>query len=417
MLKKTLLTLVLALMGVSSYAQVKTQVPKDLKDGMYVAFYTTRGLILAELEYQKTPMTVANFVGLTEGKFKNGDKSFVKPYYDGLKFHRVIKKFMIQGGDPAGNGSGGPGYSFYDETRSDLKHSGPGILSMANSDPQTKAAYSNDGKTNGSQFFITHVATPHLDGKHTVFGHVIIGQAVVDSIKQGDAMDSVRIIRVGTAAKKWDATKTFSEKYVAINAEKEKILAAEKARIDQASKMTTAEYSTWLLKEIQKTYPNAQQTASGLIYVMEKVGTGAAPQTGGQVSTHYIGTFLNGTKFDASYDRNQPLNFSYNSGQMIKGYDEAVGLMRVGGKGRFIIPYYNAYGAAGRPPVIPQYSDLVFVIDLMDAQAPVVIQPKMDTPELKMEEPEIKEAPSKTEPAKVVEPVKTVEKKKKKKKA
>ncbi len=413
MLKKTLFTLVLTLIGATSYAQLKMQIPNDLKDGMYVAFYTNRGLILAELEYQKTPMTVANFVGLTEGKFKSGDKAFTKPYYDGLKFHRVIKKFMIQGGDPAGNGSGGPGYSFYDETRSDLKHSGPGILSMANSDPQTKAAYSNDGKTNGSQFFITHVATPHLDGKHTVFGHVILGQAVVDSIKQNDVMDSVRIVRKGADAKKWDATKVFMEKNQAISAEKDKIAAAEKARIEQASKMTTAEYSAWLLKEIQKTYPNAQQTASGLIYVMEKVGTGAAPQTDGQVSTHYTGTFLNGTKFDASYDRNQPLDFKHNVGQMIKGYDEAVSLMRVGGRGRFIIPYYNAYGTAARGP-IPPYSDLVFVIDLLKAEPPVVIQPKMDTPEPEIVKPVVTE-PAKTEPVKT-EPAKTSTKGKTKKK-
>jgi len=408
MLRKTLLMLALSVASAFTFAQTGNQVPKDLDTGMYVAFYTNKGLILAQLEYIKTPMTVGNFVGLAEGKATILDKTFSKPYYDGLKFHRVIDKFMIQGGDPQGNGSGGPGYGFFDETRTDLKHDGAGILSMANSDPQGKVAYSNDGKTNGSQFFITHNATPWLDGKHTVFGHVIVGLDVVNNIKQNDVMDSVRIIRVGKYAKKWDASAAFKTKY-ALETEKETVRLAEKAkkdaaekiRIDEASKKTTDEYQKWLFSEVKKKYPNAQQTASGLIYIMERQGTGAKPETNGAVSTHYLGTLMNGEKFDASYDRGQPLNFTHNVGQMIKGYDEAVGLMNVGGKGKFIIPYFNAYGKDGRAPVIPQYADLMFEIELLDAKP---------APKVEMEKPAITPPPPPVE--KKAEPTKKTTKKK-----
>lgn len=173
----------------------------DLEDGLYAKISTDKGEILIMLEFDKTPVTVANFVGLSEGVIENSAKEKGVHYYDGLKFHRVIANFMIQGGDPLGTGSGDPGYKFQDEFAPDLRHDKAGILSMANSGPNT----------NGSQFFITHGPTPHLNGKHTVFGHVVSGQEVVDAVRQGDLMNSVEIIRVGKAAKAFDASAVFNE--------------------------------------------------------------------------------------------------------------------------------------------------------------------------------------------------------------
>lgn len=329
---------------------------KKLDEGIYAQFNTNRGEILVQLEYEKTPMTVANFVGLAEGNFTFQDgPSFNKPYYDGLKFHRVIADFMIQGGDPKGTGAGDPGYKFYDETRPDLRHDKAGILSMANSGPAT----------NGSQFFITHKETPWLDGKHTVFGHVVSGQDVVDAIKQDDVMETVKIIRVGNAAKKFDATKVFNAEYGKIFEEQKK----EAEEIERISKMSQEEYRDFMYKEVLKKHPKAKLSATGLVYIIEKEGEGAAIEKGSPVSLHYTGTFRrDGGKFDSSYDRGQPMDFQFQVNRMIPGFEEGIAMLKKGGKAKLIIPYYQAYGPSGRPGAIPPFSDLIFDIEIVDVK-------------------------------------------------
>lgn len=198
-MKKAILALMCILISSGMYAEKKPK--QKLDKGLYAEIETNRGKILLQLEFEKTPLTVANFVGLAEGKIKNTAKPEKIPFYDGLKFHRVIANFMIQGGDPLGNGTGGPGYTFKDEFIPDLKFTGPGILAMANAGPGT----------NGSQFFITHVATPWLDQHHTIFGHVITGQDIVNAIIQDDVIVHIKIIRKGKAAKKFKADKVFTE--------------------------------------------------------------------------------------------------------------------------------------------------------------------------------------------------------------
>jgi cyclophilin family peptidyl-prolyl cis-trans isomerase len=278
---------------------------------------------------------------------------YTTPFYNGLKFHRVIQDFMIQGGDPDGTGSGGPKHRFPDEIHPDLKHTGPGILSMANAGPGT----------NGSQFFITHKETPWLDGKHTVFGHVIQGQDVVNAIAQDDVMKTVRIIRVGKDAKKWDASKVFMATY-------DKLMAVEKARAEELKKiaaMTEEEYKNFMFQEVKKSFPEAQLSPSGLVYIIENPGTGDKPARGTHLSVHYRGTFrADGKQFDASYDRGMPMDFTYLDQKMIPGFEEGLAMLGKGGKAKLIIPYFQAYGKMGRPGAIPPYSDLVFDIEIVN---------------------------------------------------
>ena len=308
------------------------------QDGIFAEFNTAKGKIVVELEYKKTPITVANFISLAEGNNPKADAKFKgKPYYNGLKFHRVIANFMIQGGCPNGTGTGDPGYKFDDEIVADLKHSGKGILSMANAGPAT----------NGSQFFITHTATPHLDGRHTVFGHVVSGQEVVDKIAKDDVITSVKIIRVGKEAKKFNAEKVFADYF--INKEAADKLAAEKQK----------EAKEKALKE----FANAASTPSGLKYIVLQEGTGNKPVATSNVKVHYTGMFLDGKVFDSSVQRGETIDFGLN--QVIKGWTEGVQLMNEGSKYKFYIPSNLAYGERGAGGVIPPNADLIFEIELI----------------------------------------------------
>lgn len=307
-----------------------------MKDGIYAKFNTPKGEILVKLTHDKTPGTVGNFVALAEGDLENSVKPQGTPYYDGLKFHRVIPDFMIQGGCPLGTGTGDAGYKFDDEFHVDLKHSGPGVLSMANAGPGT----------NGSQFFITHVATPWLDNKHTVFGHVVEGQSVVDAIAQGDKIESLEIVRVGEEATKWNAVEAFRT----FEGSREKRLAEEKRK--QAA-------------ELDKVAAGFSETASGLRYKIIQKGDGPKAEKGKNVSVHYEGALLDGTVFDSSYKRKEPISFQLGVGQVIRGWDEGVGLLKVGDKARFVIPSQLAYGSAGAGGVIPPDAILVFDVKLI----------------------------------------------------
>lgn len=363
---KLLLTLLSLSLLTTSFAQEKEKEKKakkpKLAEGIYAQFTTPKGVIMVQLEYQKAPMTVANFVGLAEGKFTVDDSIvYDTPFFDGLKFHRVIADFMIQGGDPQGTGSGGPKHRFHDEFEATLKHSGPGILSMANSGPHT----------NGSQFFITHKETPWLDNKHSVFGHVVSGQDVVNAIAQNDVMTTVTIVRKGKTAKKWNATAEFAAVRSKI-VEKEK---AEAAKFDAIAAMSQEEYSEHMYKEVLKTEPNAKKSASGLVYIIQDEGGPVKPVIGNGLSVHYRGTFrVSGEKFDASYDRGQPMTFSYLQQRMVPGFEEGLAMLGKGGKIKIIIPYYSAYGAQGRPGKIPPYSDLVFDLELLEMTPPVPVE-------------------------------------------
>ncbi|MGO3183477.1 MAG: peptidylprolyl isomerase [Aequorivita sp.] len=310
-----------------------------MQDGIYAKITTEKGEILIKLTYDKTPGTVGNFVALAEGNLENSAKPQGTPYYDGLKFHRVIPDFMVQGGDPKGSGSGGPGYAFEDEFHPDLRHDTPGVLSMANSGPAS----------NGSQFFITHVATPWLDDKHTVFGNVVEGQDVVDSVAQGDTMQKVEIIREGEDAKNWNAIEAFRS----FTGEREKRLADIKQKEED---------------EIKKVSEGFDRTDSGLLYKMIVKGSGKKAEKGKTVSVHYKGTLTDGTEFDSSYKRKQPIDFPLGKGHVIEGWDEGIQLLQVGDKARFVIPSHLAYGDRGAGGVIPPRATLIFDVELMDVK-------------------------------------------------
>jgi peptidyl-prolyl cis-trans isomerase A (cyclophilin A) len=310
-----------------------------MENGIYAKFNTAKGSILVKLTHDLTPGTVGNFVALAEGNMENKIKPQGVKFYDGLNFHRVIPDFMIQGGCPQGTGTGDPGYKFDDEFHPDLRHDAPGVLSMANSGPGS----------NGSQFFITHVATPWLDNKHTVFGNVVEGQDVVDAIAQGDKLETLEILRVGDEAKNWNAIEAF----VSLKGARLKRAAALKAETEA---------------KMEKLAAGFEKTESGLRYQFIQKGEGKQAEKGKTVSVHYEGSLENGKVFDSSYPRKKPIEFKLGIGQVIEGWDEGIALLKVGDKARFVIPSDLGYGPAGAGGVIPPNATLIFDVELMDVK-------------------------------------------------
>ncbi len=348
----------------------------SLDDGMYADIQTNKGDIVVQLEFEKTPATVANFVSLTEANNTFVDEKYKnKRYYDGVKFHRVIKDFMIQSGDPLGTGSGGTGYKFGDEFPVDnegnflMTHDGAGVLSMANSGPNT----------NSSQFFITHKETPHLDGKHSVFGHVVIGQNVVDSIVQGDVINRIDIIRNGSAAKSFDAPNVF-DKHIKVFEEKMKKKVEERRLMQESAEKAKEQMSEFIKANKVK----AKKLASGLRMITTEKGSGVKPKTGSQVFIDYAGFLEDGSLFGTSvlstakrfnmYDERYEQSNKYHpfsriyskKAQLIPGFREGMLNMDYGEKAILFIPSHLAYGEKGAGNVIPPNADLVFEVQIID---------------------------------------------------
>jgi peptidylprolyl isomerase len=355
-MKKSILLLLLA---VTSFYSCKNE-HSNLPDGLYADIETNKGHIIVELDYKKAPITVANFVSLAEGKneFVTDKNLKNKPFFDGLKFHRVIENFMIQTGDPLGTGSGDTGYKFKDEF-TDLKFNKAGVMAMANNGPGT----------NSSQFFITHVETPWLDGKHTIFGQVVQkGQEVVNQIKQDDNIVSVSIIRNGEAAKKFDVVKVFHDYFSEIAKEQSKYAGVQKEKAASLNALKA----------------KAIKTNSGLEYVITEKGTGKKPVIGSQVYISYSGFLEDGTLFDSSSadiskafgkfieekaqaNGYQLIPFTAGSKQgLIPGFIEGIEQLSLGDKATIFIPSHLAYGTTGAGGVIPPNANIIFEIQLLE---------------------------------------------------
>ncbi len=347
----------------------KTAKYPDLSDGLYADLQTSKGDILLFLEYENTPVTVANFVSLAEGTNPFVAEEFKgKLFYDGLMFHRVVKDFVIQGGDPRGNGTGDPGYRFEDEFPVDdsgnilLSHDKAGILSMANGGPDS----------NGSQFFITLNETKRLDGIHTVFGHVVVGQEVVDTIQKGDVIEKVEIIRVGKEAQNFDAKKEF-ETYFSKVIEKKREEEAEKEKVKAE-----------LLTLIKEKEADAVVLPSGLKIIKIGEGTGKKPVIGSKVNVYYAGYFETGDLFDSNnreiamkngkYDKRRdnmrgydaiPMDYSPDA-RLIPGFKEGLLQMNYGDKLLLLIPSHLGYGEQGSGNVIPPNANLIFELEILE---------------------------------------------------
>ncbi|MCI6592210.1 MAG: peptidylprolyl isomerase [Spirochaetia bacterium] len=343
-IKKTIIAGLLAVVALTSCTAAgskgKNMEALKGKEGVFALLETEKGTIVLNLFYKETPMTVSNFVGLAEGTL---DAAKGKPFYDGLKFHRVISDFMIQGGDPQGNGTGGPGYKFADEFVEGYIFDKPGKLAMANS----------GANTNGSQFFITHVPTDWLNYKHTIFGEVLSGQDVVNAVAQGDTIKSLKIVRQGKDAEAFKVTqKSFDE----LKAEGSKKAANFQEELQK--------------KTISKVIEGCEKASNGTYYQILKEGSGAVCGKGKKVTVEYKGYLPNGQIFDASKEfhpqGHEPLEFTTAGGEMIPGFDAMVQEMKYGETRKMVIPPELAYGAYGIPQAgIPGNSYICFDVKLV----------------------------------------------------
>ena len=363
-----------AFLVIASFYSCKEK-QNNLPDGLYAEIETNKGKIIVQLDFEKAPITVANFITLAEGKneFVTNENLKNKPFFDGLKFHRVIKDFIIQTGDPMGTGSGDTGYKFKDEF-SDLKFDTGGVLAMANNGPTT----------NSSQFFITHLATPWLEGKHTIFGHVVEnGMEVVNKIEQNDYINKVTIIRNGEAAKKFNAVKIFND-YFTIESENQNKRAAIDAENKKVYNEKYKEVREQKVAYFTDLKTKATKTPTGLQYVITKKSGGKKPAKGTNVFIHYAGFLEDGELFDASiesvaktfgkYDENravqngyQPIPFQAGKKDgMIPGFIEGLEQLSFGDKAVIFIPSRLGYGAAGAGGVIPPNANIIFEIELLE---------------------------------------------------
>jgi len=387
LINKTLQIIALALLMSTSSCQDKYS---DLEDGLYAEFVTNKGTMVAKLEFEKTPVTVANFVALAEGNHPMVKEEFKgKKYYNGITFHRVMDKFMIQGGDPTATGTGDPGYKFGDEFYQDLIHDKPGILSMANSGPGT----------NGSQFFITEVPYPSLDYRHAVFGELVIGLDVQDSISnvkvdeknkplEDVVITELNIIRKGFEAKNFNAPKVFTEELPKI-AQRQQKLQEEAQKKAEEERMAREESNLLAAKEIKPTLDNylskVETLPSGLQVYYITTTSGEKPIAGASVKVNYEGYFTDGRLFDSNLQEveerhgmlNQmkierqiyqpmPMQLSPEA-QIIAGFKEAAALLKVGEKAFFYIPSHLAYGERGRGSIQPN-TDLIFILEMVEIE-------------------------------------------------
>jgi cyclophilin family peptidyl-prolyl cis-trans isomerase len=346
----------------------KTTKYTDLSDGLYADIETTKGDILLKLYYETVPRTTANFISLAEGTNTYVSEKFKgKPFYDGLTFHRVVANFMIQGGDPNGNGTGGPGYKFENEHPKKLDSTDmyvfdkAGVLAMANAGRDS----------NGSQFFITHNEYSSIDGGYTIFGQLEKGQNVVDSIAIGDKINAVNIIRVGKEAKLFNATKIFDDYFAKLEAVaklKQEVMA--KAKAD-------------FLKRVDESKENANELPSGLKMLITEKGSGIKPQTGTSVRINCSGYFTDGNLFYSThkevneifgkYDQRaedigayNPFTMPYSmEATLVPGFKEGMLNMEFGDKALLFIPSHLGYGPERKGP-IPPNTDLIFEIELVD---------------------------------------------------